>query len=137
MARRRTSGSAARGCKGRQKTASAALTTPRGAGAGSDQDAGRAATALAQPQEPQALMVTYRLDPGDDGDPYTATIRVRGQRLGAGIRPTSRDTFTHDEVVKDVAPGAGSVAVTSWIYGIDPGEWRVGAELVAPAERVG
>ncbi len=136
MARRRT-GSAARGRKGRQGTASTVLTTPRGPRAGSDQDAGRAVTSPAQPEEPQALVVTYRLDPGDDGDPYTATIRVRGQRIGAGIRPTSRDTFTHDEVVKDVVPGAGSLAVTSWIYGIDPGEWRVEAELVAPAERVG
>ena len=136
MARRRT-GSAARGRKGRQGTASAALTAAPGAGAAIDQGTGRVGTTTAQPEEPQALVVTYRLDPGDDGDPYTATIRVRGQRIGAGIRPTSRDTFTHDEVVKDVVPGAGSVAVTSWIYGIDPGEWRVEAELVAPAERVG
>lgn len=136
MARRRT-GSAARGRKGRQGTASTALRAAPGAGAGSDQDTGRVGTTPAQPEEPQALVVTYRLDPGDDGDPYTATIRVHGQRIGAGIRPTSRDTFTHDEVVKDVVPGAGSLAVTSWIYGIDPGEWRVEAELVAPAERVG
>ena len=136
MARRRT-GSAARGRKGRQGTGPAGLTTPRGAGAGSDQDTGRVGTTPAKPEEPQALVVTFRLDPGDDGDPYTATIRVHGQRIGAGIRPTSRETFTHDEVVKDVVPGAGSLAVTSWIYGIDPGEWRVEAELVAPAERVG
>lgn len=82
-------------------------------------------------------MVTYRLDPGDVGDRYTATIRVRGERVGVTNRPTSRDAFVHDESVEGVVPGAGSVAVTSWIYGIDRGEWRVEAELVAPAERVG
>lgn len=90
----------------------------------------------ADPGDPQGLVVTYRFDPGDSGDPYTATIRVRGKRIGAGARPSPRDTFTHDEVVRDVIPGTGSVAVTSWIYGIDPGEWRVEAELVAPADRV-
>ncbi|MEX1173058.1 MAG: prolipoprotein diacylglyceryl transferase family protein [Chloroflexota bacterium] len=82
-------------------------------------------------------MVSYVIEPGDVGDPYTATIRVHGRRMGAGSRPTPRDTFSHDEVVRDVVPGAGPIAVTSWIYGVDRGEWRVEAELTAPAERVG
>ncbi|MGK2850321.1 MAG: prolipoprotein diacylglyceryl transferase family protein [Candidatus Limnocylindrales bacterium] len=81
--------------------------------------------------------MSYALEPGDAGDPYTATIRVRGKRIGAGSRPTPRDTFSHDEIVRDVVPGGGPIAVTSWIYGIDPGEWAVEAELIAPAERVG
>ncbi len=135
MARRRT-GTNARGRKVRHGTTSGPPTTPRGASGNGSEAPGRVATATAQAEDPQALVVTYRMDPEADGEPYTATIRIRGQRIGAGIRPTSRDTFTHDEVVKDVVPGAGSLAVTSWIYGIDPGEWRVAAELIGPTDRV-
>ena len=74
-------------------------------------------------------MVTYRFDPGDTGEPYVATIRVRGRRVGTGARLSATDTFTHDETVRDVIPGTGAVAVTSWIYGIDPGERRVDLHL--------
>ena len=136
MARRRT-GSATKGRKTAQGTVPTAGVTPRRSGIDGDHDKGRVASTPAKPDDPQALVVTYAIQPGESGDPYTATMRVRGQRIGAGIRPTSRDSFTHDEVVKDVIPGAGPVAVTSWISGIDPGEWRVEAELVEPVERVG
>ena len=135
MARRRT-GTNARGRKVRHGTTSGPPTTPRGASGNGSEAPGRVATSTAQAEDPQALVVTYRMDLEADGEPYTATIRVRGQRMGAGIRPTSRDTFTHDEVVKDVVPGTGPVAVTSWIYGIDPGEWRVAAELIGATDRV-
>jgi len=67
------------------------------------------------------------------GDPYTATIRIRGTRSGAGLRPTPRDTFIRDTTVRNVVPGAGPIAVTSWIYGIEPGDWKIAAEL---AERL-
>ncbi|MFP5343962.1 MAG: prolipoprotein diacylglyceryl transferase family protein [Candidatus Limnocylindria bacterium] len=111
--------------------------TPRRAGIETDHDAEHVASKPTKPDEPQALVVSYVIEPGDSGDPYTATIRVRGKRIGAGSRPNPRDTFSHDEIVRGVVPGAGPVAVTSWIYGVDPGEWRVEAELIAPAERAG
>lgn len=136
MARRRT-GSATKGRKARQGTGPTATMTPPRSGIEGDHDAGRVASKPAKPDDPQALVVSYVIEPGDVGDPYTATIRVHGRRMGAGSRPTPRDTFSHDEVVRDVVPGAGPIAVTSWIYGVDRGEWRVEAELTAPAERVG
>lgn len=90
----------------------------------------------ADPDDPQALVVTHRFASGDEGTPYTAIIRLQGQRVGAGLRASPRDTFTREETVADVVPGTGPVAVTTWIYGIDPGEWQVKAELVGPADRV-
>lgn len=105
-------------------------------GADGGRDAAQAGTRPVE-SDPQALVVSYALEPGDAGDPYTGTIRVRGKRPGAGSRPTPRDTFSHDEIVRDVVPGGGPIAVTSWIYGIDPGEWAVEAELIAPDERAG
>lgn len=83
------------------------------------------------------MVVTYQFDPGDEGEPYVATIRVRGKRIGAEPRPSPEDAFIHDEVVRDVLPGAGPVAATSWIYGIAPGDWNVTAEVIGPADRVG
>ena len=138
MARRRT-GSATRGRKARQGAAPVALATAPGTGNDRDRAAGRPAPTPKppQPDDPQALVVSYTVDPGEAGDPYTATIRVRGKRIGAGSRPTARDTFSHDEIVRDVVPGGGPLAVTSWIYGIDPGAWSVEAELMEPAERAG
>lgn len=89
----------------------------------------------AESGDPQALVVTHRLDPGEMGDPYTATIRIRGTRSGAGLRPTPRDTFIRDTTVRNVVPGAGPIAVTSWIYGIEPGDWKIAAELAEPMDR--
>lgn len=131
MARRRT-GAATRGRRPRQGAAAVALAT--GTGDGRDRVAGRVAS---KPDDPQALVVSYTIEPGDAGDPYTATIRIRGKRIGAGSRPTARDTFSHDEIVRDVVPGGGPLAVTSWIHGIDPGAWSVEAELIAPTEHAG
>ena len=135
MARRRTSGTA-RGQKVRHGTRPGPSTPARHASTIRTEGHARTLDRVADPHDPQGLVVTYRFDPGDTGEPYVATIRVRGKRIGAGARPSPRDTFIHDEVVRDVVPGTGQVAITSWIYGIDPGAWEVTAELIGPADRV-
>ena len=45
--------------------------------------------------EPEALVITHWFDSGEDGEPYSATIRLRGQRVGSRGRPKPSDTFTH------------------------------------------
>lgn len=136
MTRRRT-GSTTRGRKTRQGAARGVAMMPRRPGVDGDPVEGHVPPTALEPDDPRAVVVSYLIEPGDAGDPYTATIRVRGKRIGTGSRPTPRDTFSHDEIVRDVVPGGGPLAATSWIYGIDPGAWSVEAELVAPAERAG
>ena len=76
-------------------------------------------------------MVTHWFDPGVDGEPYTARVRLTGQRAGSA-RPRGRDTFSHEEVVEGVVPGSGPIAVTSAVRGIDQGEWNVSATVLKP-----
>ena len=85
-------------------------------------------------EEPQALVVTHRIDPVESSEPYLATIQLRGQRTDAGPRPSPSDTFTQSDTVQ-MTPGAEPVALTSWIYGIKRGAWDVSAELVQPPHR--
>ena len=80
--------------------------------------------------EPQALVVTHWFDPGTEGEPYAATVRLNGRRVGIRGTPKTRDMFDQDEVVEGILPGSGRVSVTSWIYGIAPGEWTVNARLI-------
>ncbi len=87
--------------------------------------------------EPQALVVSHWFDSGDEGEPYTATIRLHGRRVGADGAPVRGQTFVHEESVQGVVPGTGRVSLTSWVYGIAKGEWIVNAELAAPARRSG
>lgn len=89
--------------------------------------------APAEDVEPAALVVAHWFDSGDDeGEPYTATVRLTGRRLGTTGRPAEGDLFTRVETIPGIVPGSGPVSVTSWIYGIDAGEWDVAAELVGP-----
>ena len=82
--------------------------------------------------EPQALVVTHWFDSGTDGEPYSATVRLNGRRVGIRGAPKTRDTFDQDEIVEGILPGTGRVSVTSWVYGIEPGEWTVNARLIRP-----
>lgn len=75
--------------------------------------------------------MTHWFDSGESGDPYTATIRFRGTRLGGRGKPGPGDTFVRDEVVPNVVPGSGPVSVTTRVYDLEPGDWTVTAELVA------
>lgn len=82
--------------------------------------------------EPEALVVTHWFDSGDDGEPYAATIRLRGQRVGIRGRPKPGETFTHEDTITGIVPGSGPVSVSSWVYGLDPGDWTVTGDLIRP-----
>jgi phosphatidylglycerol:prolipoprotein diacylglycerol transferase len=81
----------------------------------------------------ELLTVTYWLDPGEDGDPFSATIRFTGRRLGVTGRPQPGDTFSQEETVNGLVPGSGPVAITAEVRGITSGEWSVTARSVARA----
>lgn len=87
--------------------------------------------------DPQALVVSHWFDSGDQGEPYAATVRLTGRRVGASGRLGPRDTFAQEETVDGVVPGTGPVSLTTWVYGVKQGEWEVTAELVGPPDRTG
>ncbi len=87
------------------------------------------AAADADPDEPQALVVSHWFDSGSAGSPYVATVRLTGTRVGIQGRTRTRDTFIQDEVIRDVTPNTGRISLTTWIYGLNDGEWTVSAEL--------
>lgn len=80
--------------------------------------------------EREALVVTHWFDSGESGEPYSATVRLTGRRARTSGKPSVKDTFTQEETVNGVIPGTGPVSLTSWVYGLDPGDWTVNAELV-------
>lgn len=87
--------------------------------------------------EPEALVVSHYLDPGQDGEPYSATVRLTGRRVGINRLPGPRETFVQEDRIDRIVPGSGPVSVTSWVYGLEPGEWTVSAELLAPGNSAG
>lgn len=87
--------------------------------------------------DPQALVVSHWFDSGDHGEPYTATVRLTGRRVGASGRLGPGDTFAQEETVDGVVPGTGPVSLTTWVYGVAQAEWEVTAELVGPPGRTG
>lgn len=80
--------------------------------------------------EPEALVVTYWFDSGDDGEPYDAIVRLTGRRVGTRGTPRAGDSFTKDETIEGVVPGTGPVSITAWVYGLQHGEWTVDGQLV-------
>ncbi len=80
----------------------------------------------------QLLTVTYWLDPGEAGDPFTATIRFTGHRTDAAGASGAGDSFSQEETVEGIVPGSGPVAVTAEVRGVNPGAWTVTAR---PATR--
>ena len=82
--------------------------------------------------EPQALVATHWFDSGDAaGDPYSVTVRFTGRRIGAHSTPRSGETFTQDERIDGIVPGTGPVSITSWVYGVQSGEWTVTGQVVS------
>jgi phosphatidylglycerol---prolipoprotein diacylglyceryl transferase len=113
-------------------------TVPAPAGAGPEpgagpDDASDAMPAWAAKAVEELLTVTYWLDPGEHGDPFGATIRFTGRRLGVTGRPQPGDTFAQEETVEGIVPGSGPVAITAEVRGIASGEWSVTARSVARA----
>jgi hypothetical protein len=75
--------------------------------------------------------VTYWLDPGEHGGPFSATIYFSGRRAGVTGKPRSGDTFSQEETVEGIVPGSGPVAITAEVRGVNSGEWTVTARPVA------
>jgi phosphatidylglycerol:prolipoprotein diacylglycerol transferase len=78
----------------------------------------------------KVLTVTYWLDPGQDGEPFSATISFSGRRAGLAGKPGPGDTFAWEETVDGILPGSGPVAITAEVRGISPGDWAVTARPV-------
>jgi phosphatidylglycerol:prolipoprotein diacylglycerol transferase len=86
-----------------------------------------------EPSEAQALVVTHYFDADDlEG---SATVRLTGKRVGSHGRQNLTDVFTQDDRIDDIEPGCGPTSVTSWVYGLAPGEWAVTAEVVSTGDR--
>ncbi len=86
--------------------------------------------------EPEALVVTHWFDSGEDGEPYSATVRLTGRRVGIRGLPRPGDTFVREERIDGIVPGSGLVSITTWVYGLQPGEWNVTAELIGRRDHV-
>lgn len=84
--------------------------------------------------EPQALVVSHWFDSGRNGGPYSATIRLTGRRLGIHGQPTPGDSFVQEDKLEGILPGSGPVSFSSWVYGLQSGEWTVTADLIRPSE---
>jgi phosphatidylglycerol:prolipoprotein diacylglycerol transferase len=82
--------------------------------------------------EPEALVVTNWFDPGADGEPYSATVRLTGHRIGISSPGPGRNSFVHEEAIDGIVPGGGPMSISSWIYGLEPGDWTVTADAVQP-----
>ena len=80
-------------------------------------------------------MVSHWFESGTGGEPYTATVRLTGRRVGIRGMPGPGDTFAQQETIEDVIPGTGLVSITSWVYGLKPGEWTVRGDVDRPALR--
>jgi phosphatidylglycerol:prolipoprotein diacylglycerol transferase len=80
--------------------------------------------------EAEALVVSHWFDPGEAGEPYPATIRLSGRRADVAGRPGPADAFVHEEIIERVVPGTGPISISSWVYGLKPGDWTVSGELV-------
>jgi phosphatidylglycerol---prolipoprotein diacylglyceryl transferase len=106
------------------------------------------AAAVAEPETPPAandddvpkwaakaveelLTPTYWLDPGESGEPFSATVRFSGKRTDVTGKPGPRDSFWQEETVDGIVPGSGPVAITAEVRGINPGDWTVTARSVA------
>ena len=81
----------------------------------------------------QFLHLTSWLDPGEDGERLTATVRFTGQRTDVTGKPGPGDTFTQEETYQGIVPGSGPVAVTAEVRGVNPGTWSVTARPVSRA----
>jgi phosphatidylglycerol---prolipoprotein diacylglyceryl transferase len=79
----------------------------------------------------ELLTPTYWLDPGETGEPFSATVRFSGKRTDVTGKAGPRDSFWQEETVDGIVPGSGPVAITAEVRGINPGDWTVTARSVA------
>ena len=128
MARRRSGSSPAKPRRRQHHSAAATPSPQRQTAPATARTAGDAKAAEAV--EPEALVVTYWFDSGSDGEPYDATVRLSGRRVGIRGVPRAGDSFSRDEKIEGVVPGTGPVSITAWVYGLQQGEWEVDARLI-------
>jgi phosphatidylglycerol:prolipoprotein diacylglycerol transferase len=126
-ARSRGAGPAGKTAKG--KPAAQPAGTAQDAG---QQDAGQQddLPAWAVKAAEKLLTVSCWIDGGEEGDPFSATIRFSGRRDGVTGKPQPGDTFTQEETVDGILPGSGPMAITTEVRGINPGEWTATARPV-------
>lgn len=91
------------------------------------------ASAVAE-AEPQAVAVTYWVDPVPTAEPYSLAIRFTGARIGVKGTPQPRDRFEKIERFDGISVARGPVAVTARVSGLNAGEWRVTATPVKQDE---
>ena len=133
-AARRKAAAAAKRTQDRSRRTPGAGTTGRvGAGVPSAKAPSKSADAV----EKEALVVSHTFDSGDGDEPYSATVHLTGRRVGIGRLPGPQDTFAQEDRVDGIVPGSGPYSVTSWVYGLEPGEWTVSAELLRSGHDTG
>lgn len=127
----RRKAAAARSARARPKQAPGSPTSiaPR---RGEDRQAAGQRPPASAGVEPEALVVTHWFDSGEEGEPYSAVVRLTGRRVDIRGTPRSGDTFSQEETVDGIVPGSGPVSISTWVYGLEPGEWTVNAEVIRP-----
>jgi phosphatidylglycerol---prolipoprotein diacylglyceryl transferase len=113
--------------RGTAKAATPAAAEPETPPAGTSDDMPSWAAKAVE----ELLTPTYWLDPGESGDPFSATVHFSGRRTDMTGKPQPRDSFWQEETVDGIIPGSGPVAITAEVRGINPGEWTVTARSVA------
>ena len=83
-------------------------------------------------EEPEALVISRWFDPPENGEPGGATVVFTGHRNVPGGGSMKREVFSQEETIEPIPSGAGPVAITTWVYGLRPGDWSVDAALVTP-----
>ena len=124
----------------RQRTTHRVATRPRQAAGPAFQSGATQSAADCEPAdegttppnaaEPEALVVTRWFDARSDGEPYSATVRFTGRRVGTTGKAQPGDNFVQEETIDGIVPGSGSVSLTAWVYGLRPGEWSVSADVL-------
>lgn len=86
---------------------------------------------LLERAQQEVLTVSFWSPDGLADQADSVVVRLRGRRSGISGRPGPGDQFVREEVVDGLPPGSGPFTVTSRVTGVEPGEWRVSAEMVA------
>lgn len=111
---------------------SGATPEPKAASPGRNREPATEGASGLNHREPETLVISHWFDPGASGESYSARIRLTGRRVGIGGKPGPRDTFVQDETVADIVPGSGRMSISTWVYGLEPGDWIVTAVMTRP-----
>jgi hypothetical protein len=77
--------------------------------------------------ETQALTASFWFDSGRGRESSSATVRFSGRSIGVIGPPGCGDAFVREETIEGIVPLSGPVSITTRVYGINPGEWKVNA----------